>query len=246
MNPNDRNIIMQAKNVIKTFGGLRAINDVSIHLYEGEILGLIGPNGAGKTTLFNMISGNFPMTSGNLYIRNKMVVRPTSHKMAKMRIGRTYQIVQPFSDLTVLENAMVGAFINTNSVEQARGKAAEVLEFLGLAHKANTPGRELALIDLKRMEMARALAMDPEILLLDEVMAGLTIAESSQVMGLIRAIRDTGVSIIIIEHVMRAVMGLCGRIYVLNQGSLLAEGTPSEISNNQQVIESYLGVQKNA
>lgn len=246
MRPSDGNIIMQAKNVTKTFGGLHAICNVTIHLYEGEILGLIGPNGAGKTTMFNMISGNLPMTSGELHIRGKLVSRPTSHKMANMRIGRTYQIVQPFSDLTVLENAMVGAFINTNSIEQARRKAVEVLEFLGLDHKANTPGRELALIDLKRMEMARALAMDPEILLLDEVMAGLTIAESTQVMGLVRAIQERGVSIIIIEHVMRAVMGLCERIYVLNQGSLLAEGTPEQISNNQQVIESYLGVQKNA
>lgn len=241
-----KEIILRTENVTKVFGGLRAIHDVSIHLYKNEILGLIGANGAGKTTMFNMISGNLPMTSGKLYLNEKHIPRPTPHKMAKLGIGRTYQIVQPFSDLTVLENTMVGAFINTSDTEKAREKAAEVLNTLGLAHKANIPGKELALIDLKRMELARALAMDPEILMLDEVMAGLTIAESTEVIEMIRGIQKMGVSIIIIEHVMRAVMGLCERIYVLNQGKLIAEGTPEQISNNQQVIESYLGVKKDA
>ena len=166
--------------------------------------------------------------------------------MARLRIGRTYQIVQPFSNLTVLENTMVGAFLNSSDPAKARKKASEILEFVDLAGKANILGRELTLIDLKRMEIARALATDPEILLLDETMAGLNAEGRDKVMDMIRKINKEGMSIIIIEHVMRAVMGLCERIYVLSQGSLIAEGTPEEISNNEQVIKSYLGVKKHA
>lgn len=242
----DKKVVLRIENGVKTFSGLRAVDNVSLHLYENEILGLIGPNGAGKTTLFNMISGVIPITSGQIYVDGQLIKKPVAHKIAKMKIGRTYQIVQPFSNLTVLENTMVGAFINTSNANEARRKAIEVLEFLELSHKANTPGKDLSLIDLKRMEVARALATSPKILLLDEVMAGLNVSEGQKVIKMIRSIHESGMSIIIIEHVMRAVMGLCERIYVLSQGKLIAEGTPVEISNNEQVIQSYLGVKKYA
>ena len=238
--------VLRTEHIVKLFGGLRAVDDVSIHLNRHEILGLVGPNGAGKTTMFNIIAGAFRPTSGQIYVNDVQIKKPVAHKMAKLKIGRTYQIVQPFSNLTVLENTMVGAFINTSSPKEARKKAAEVLDTLELSHKADTPGKDLTLLDLKRMEVARALATDPKILLLDEVMAGLNLTGSDMMMGVIRGIQKSGVSIIIIEHVMRAVMGLCERIYVLSQGKLIAEGTPMEISNNRQVIESYLGAKKHA
>lgn len=240
----ERKIVLRADNITKEFGGLRAIDNASIYLNENEILGLIGPNGAGKTTMFNMISGTLPLTSGKITVNGKYIHKPAAHKMSALGIGRTYQVVQPFSNLTVVENTMVGAFLRTNDAKLARGKSMKVLEFLGLAHKADTPGKDLSLIDLKRMEIARALATEPSILLLDEVMAGLNPSGSLLVMEMIREIKKTGISIIIIEHVMRAVMGLCERIYVLSQGKMLAEGTPAEISSNELVIESYLGGKK--
>lgn len=237
----EKRIVLRAENITKEFGGLRAIDNASLYLKENEILGLIGPNGAGKTTMFNMISGTLPLTSGKIYIDEKYISKPVAHKMAALGIGRTYQVVQPFSNLTVVENTMVGAFLKTSDSKLARAKSMKVLELLGLAHKAETPGKDLSLIDLKRMEVARALATEPSILLLDEVMAGLNPSDGLLVMQMIREIKKTGISIIIIEHVMRAVMGLCERIYVLSQGKMLAEGTPVEVSSNPAVIESYLG-----
>lgn len=238
--------VLRADNIVKMYGGLRAIDDSTIYLKENEILGLIGPNGAGKTTMFNMISGTVPMTAGKIFVNGKPVKKPTAYKMSALGIGRTYQVVQPFQNLTVVENTMVGAFLRTRNAKEARAKSMKVLEMLDLAHKANTPGKDLSLIDLKRMEVARALATEPTILLLDEVMAGLNPTNSQLVMEMIRQINKTNISIIIIEHVMRAVMGLCERIYVLNEGKVLAEGTPSEITNNQSVIHSYLGGGKKA
>lgn len=237
----EKRVVLRAEHITKEFGGLRAIDDASLYLKENEILGLIGPNGAGKTTMFNMISGTLPLTSGKIYIYDRYIARPAAHRMAALGIGRTYQVVQPFSNLTVVENTMVGAFLHTRDSKTAREKSMKVLEFLGLAHKADTPGKDLSLIDLKRMEVARALATEPTILLLDEVMAGLNPSDGLLVMEMIREIKKTGISIIIIEHVMRAVMGLCERIYVLSQGKMLAEGTPAEVSSNAAVIESYLG-----
>jgi branched-chain amino acid transport system ATP-binding protein len=239
-------IVLKADNIVKVFGGLRAINDASLYLNKGEILGLIGPNGAGKTTMFNMISGVLPLTSGTITVHGKQIKKPKSFKMTAFGIGRTYQIVQPFMNLTVAENVMVGAFLNTRDSKVAKDEAMEVLEFLDLADKADMMGNNLTLMDLKRMEVARAMATKPSILLLDEVMAGLNPVGCEQVMEMIRVIHGTGISIVIIEHVMKAVMGLCERIYVLNHGKMIAEGTPSEISGNEAVIESYLGVRKHA
>lgn len=237
----ERNVILKADHITKTFGGLRAIDNASLYLCEGEVLGLIGPNGAGKTTMFNMISGTLPMTAGTITVRNEVLAKPTANVMCRKGIGRTYQVVQPFSNLTVVENTMVGAFLHTSDTEKAYQEAMDVLKFLDLDKKANIPGKDLALIDQKRMEVARALATKPSILLLDEVMAGLNPTGREQVMEMIKEIQASGISIIMIEHIMRAVMGLCGRIYVLSQGKMIAEGTPSEIASNPLVIESYLG-----
>ena len=236
-------IVLKANHITKTFGGLKAIDNASLYLKQDEILGLIGPNGAGKTTMFNMISATLPLTSGTITVNGEVISKPTANVMCSKGIGRTYQIVQPFSNLTVIENTMVGAFCHTGNTEVAYNEAMEVLKFLDLDKKANVQGRDLSLIDMKRMEVARALATKPTILLLDEVIAGLNPTGREQVMEMIQEIRRKHISIIMIEHIMRAVMGLSHRIYVLSQGQMIAEGTPDEIANNPIVIESYLGGQ---
>ncbi|WP_308526740.1 ABC transporter ATP-binding protein [uncultured Oscillibacter sp.] len=234
-------IILQTENVVKQFGGLVAVDNISIELHEGEILGLIGANGAGKTTLFNMISGSFRPTSGKVLFNGIRIDKLPPNKICKLGLGRTYQIVQPFLNLTVLENTMVGALLRNSSVKEARKKAEEILEFVGLSNRKDVVGGALNIPELKRMEVARALATEPKVLLLDEVMAGLNPTESEQVIELVRNIRENGTTIVIIEHVMKAIMNLSDRIYVLNQGKLIATGTPSEITQNSEVIKSYLG-----
>lgn len=234
-------IILQTENVVKQFGGLVAVDNISIELHEGEILGLIGANGAGKTTLFNMISGSFRPTSGKIFFNGIRIDKLPPNKICKLGLGRTYQIVQPFLNLTVLENTMVGALLRNSSVKEARKKAEEILEFVGLSNRKDVVGGALNIPELKRMEVARALATEPKVLLLDEVMAGLNPTESEQVIELVRNIRENGTTIVIIEHVMKAIMNLSDRIYVLNQGKLIATGTPSEITQNSEVIKSYLG-----
>ena len=233
--------ILEGRQVTKRFGGLVAVDHVDIALKKNEILGLIGPNGAGKTTLFNMISGTMPMTEGELSYHGKQIPRPKANEMCKMGIGRTYQICQPFSNLTVLENVMVGAFVRHPKTRDARDSAYEVLKRVGMEDRANAGGAGLTLPELKRMEVARALATEPDVLLLDEVIAGLNPSEVDKIMDLIRQIRDGGMSIIIIEHVMKAIMNLSDRIVVINQGKKIAEGLPAEIAANEEVIESYLG-----
>ncbi|WRS27560.1 ABC transporter ATP-binding protein [Oscillospiraceae bacterium MB08-C2-2] len=242
----EKKILLEGKDVVKRFGGLTAVNKASMEVREGEIIGLIGPNGAGKTTLFNMFSGSFQPTSGDVIFGGTNITKMKPNQICRLGIGRTFQIVQPFENLTVLENTMVGALINTNSVHEARDKAEEVLEFVGLKERAHSRGSELGLQFLKRMEMARALATEPKLLLLDEVMAGLNPSASVEVIELVQKIRDSGVTVLIIEHIMKAVMTLSDRIYVLSQGSMIAHGIPQDVVKDPEVIKSYLGEKKHA
>lgn len=239
--------LLQVEAVTKKFGGLTAVNEVSMYVSPGEVVGLIGANGAGKTTLFNMIAGAYHVTSGRILFEGREVQNLPSHKLAKIGIARTYQIVKPFSNLTMLENTMVGALQKHARVEDARKRAEEILELVEMGERKDVRGENLNLPELKRMEVARALATEPKILLLDEVMAGLNPTDSERVIRLIRKInKESGVTIIIIEHVMKAVMTLSDRVYVLNQGRLIAEGTPEEVTTHPEVIKSYLGEKRYA
>ena len=228
-------VVLDAKNVTKRFGGLVACDNVSLHLNKGEILGIIGANGAGKTTMFNMIAGALPVTSGEITYKGKQIQNMKPHEICSMGIGRTYQIVQPFPNLDVLGNVMVGAFKRYPKYDDARKKALEVLKFTGIYDLRHVTGNNLTLTQMKRMEVAKALATEPDILLLDEVTAGVNPLEHPNFMKLVSDIRDSGVSIIISD-----------RMYVLNQGKLIAEGTPQEIAVNPEVIKSYFGEKWNA
>ncbi len=241
------NSYIAIQEVTKKFGGLTAVNAVSMYAEKGEIVGLIGANGAGKTTLFNMIAGEYRVTSGRILFEGKEIQNMPSYRLARIGIARTYQIVKPFSNLTMLENTMVGALQRYRKVSAARDKAEEILELVEMQDRRDVRGDNLNLPELKRMEMARALATEPKVLLLDEVMAGLNPTDSERVIQLVRKInQETGITIIIIEHVMKAVMTLSNRIYVLNQGCLIADGTPGEVSTHPEVIKSYLGEKRYA
>ena len=233
--------LLQIEEVTKQFGGLTAVNDVSFSLDEGEILGLIGPNGAGKTTLFNMISGTFAPTYGRIFFDGADITGRPSHKTCKMGITRTFQIAKPFAHLSVVNNVKVGVFLHTSQPHQAEEKAREVVRFVGLEQWADQPAHTLTTSGRKRLELARALATEPRLLLLDEVMAGLTPTESVDIVTLIQEIRRSGVTILVIEHVMKAIMSLSDRVAVLHHGELIAIGTPQTITSDAKVIEAYLG-----
>lgn len=236
-------MILQLENVSKHFGGLVAVSDVTFDLPEGQILGLIGPNGAGKTTLFNVINGVYPATEGRYFFRGQEVTGLKTYQIAHLGLARTHQVVKPLNELTVRENAMVGACFGHegNNLAHAAKIADEVLEFVGLAERADQLAGSLNMAQKKRLELARALSARPYLLLLDEVLAGLNPFEITAMLETIREIRDRGITIIMIEHVMHAIMNVSERILVLNFGELIAEGTPEEIANNEQVIEAYLG-----
>ncbi len=233
--------LLELRNVSRVFGGLRALGDVSLTVNEGEIVGLIGPNGAGKTTLFSVVSGFYRPSSGQIYFDGRPIGGLRPDVICALGLARTFQLVKPFPNLTVAENVMVGAFNRTNRRAEAERIAWEVLEFVGLAHKGLSRATSLTLADRKRLEVARALATRPRLLLLDEVMAGLTPTESMHVVGLIRQIRERGVTLLVIEHVMRAIMSLSDRVAVLHHGQLIAEGEPEAAVRDPAVIEAYLG-----
>ena len=236
--------ILEGQGVNKFFGGLAAVSNVDFHVDRGEILGLIGPNGAGKTTLFNLVSAAFPLSSGEIRFKDRKISGLKPHRICKTGISRTFQETKVFPNMSVLQNVLVGAFFGTPNLVSGAGaarEATEALDFVGLSAMGANPVNDLTLVNQKRVEVARALATKPELLLLDELMAGLNAAEVSEAMELVTKIRDTGITIFMVEHVMKAIMGICERIIVLHHGEKICEGTPQEIAGNKQVIEIYLG-----
>ncbi len=233
--------ILSVREVSKSFGGLQAVQRVSFELQEGELLGLIGPNGAGKTTLFHLISGFLAPDEGAILFAGEPLAGLRPLAVCRRGMVRTFQVARPFLRLTVLENVVVGALERVAHRHEALGIAEEVLDLTGLRAKAETPGHSLTLPDRKRLELARALATGPRVLLLDEVMAGLNPTEAGRLIDLIRSVHGRGVTILLIEHVMKAVMSLSQRILVLSYGQLIAEGPPQAIVRDRKVIEAYLG-----
>ncbi|MBT3321993.1 MAG: ABC transporter ATP-binding protein [Anaerolineae bacterium] len=235
--------LLSVKGVTKRFGGLQALTDVTFDLPEGQIMGLIGPNGAGKTTLFNCINGVYSPEVGRVLFQGEDVTGSKTYKMAKRGLARTHQIVQPLEELTVRENVIAGACFGreNHSLGSASEIADEVMEFVGLSARIDQLAASLNVAQKKRLEMARALAARPYLLLLDEVLAGLNPSEIAGMVEIVKKIRDKGITIIMIEHVMKAVMNVSDRMIVLDYGQQIAEGTPEEIANNPQVIEAYLG-----
>jgi branched-chain amino acid transport system ATP-binding protein len=231
----------ETQHLTKVFGGLTAVNDLSFEVNEGEIFGLIGPNGSGKTTVFNLITGYYPITSGEILYRGQKLNGIPTWKICKVGIGRTFQVVKPLRRMTVLENVMTSAFNRSASNDEAEEKAMKVLDFCELSKKKDQPAKGLTIGDRKRLEIARALATGPDLLLLDETMAGLTPQEQAEGVVLIRKIRESGVTIIIVEHIMHVIMNLCDRILCINYGQEITTGTPVEVGNNKEVIEAYLG-----
>jgi len=236
--------LIEAHNLSKSFGGVQALFEVDFSLQTGEIVGLIGANGAGKTTLFSVLSGFYKPDTGTVKFKERVISGLKPYQICRMGMVRTFQVVKPFLNLTVRKNVMVGKLFGKNRTKRqkkAEIEADEILEFVGLAKKSMLPARELSLADHKRLEIARSLSASPDLLLLDEVLAGLTPTETSQAMNLVGQIRQKGVTILMVEHVMKAVVGLCDRIMVLHYGCKIAEGSPKEVVANPEVIKAYLG-----
>ena len=236
--------LLELDSVSKDFGGLRAVNRVSLAVRAGEILGLIGPNGAGKTTLFNMIAGAYRPSAGRVLLRGEDITRLGVHQRCNRGIARSFQLVRPFPDLTVLENVAVGRVYGRDAVwnrRRADADALALLERVGLGGRAQVAAKHLTLVNRKRLELARALATRPQLLLLDELLAGLNPTEVLEAMALIRELRDTGITIIMVEHVVKAIFGVSDRVVVMSAGERIAEGTPAEVIRDERVIDAYLG-----
>jgi branched-chain amino acid transport system ATP-binding protein len=238
-------VILSTVAVSKHFGGLAAVDHVDLTLHRGEILGLIGPNGAGKTTFVNVITNLLPITAGRVFFKDKEITGLPAHQIARMGVARTFQVVKPFKRMSVKENVAIGAMYGAGgrkrSAVQALRQAEEVLDFVSLSDQMDKQADQLTLAGLKRLELAKALAMEPQVLFLDEVMAGLNQKEIEAAMRLVQQVNQTGVTLLIIEHVMKAIVGVCQRVMVLHYGQKLAEGAPKEVLNHPLVIEAYLG-----
>ena len=234
-------MLLEVKNLSKNFGGLKAVSGLSFNVETGEIYGQIGPNGAGKTTAFNLITGFYQPDEGEVWFKGENLVGLKSFHTCQRGICRTFQLAKPFRDLTVLRNVMMGAFLKTASPREAEERALNTLSFVKLLEKKDFLARSLNTIDQRRLELARALATEPTLLLLDEMMAGLYLREFDDAIALIRQVRDRGVTLIVVEHVIKAILALSDRILVIHQGTKLAEGKPQEVIKDLKVIEAYLG-----
>ncbi len=233
--------LLELKRLIKTFGGLKAVNEVSFRVEKGEVFGLIGPNGSGKTTIFNCINNFYPITGGDVLFKGKSIKGLKPHKVCQLGVGRTFQVVKPLARLSVLDNVTASAFCRVNSIREARREADRILHFCNLHPDKDKQAKSLPIAGRKRLEIARALATKPDLLLLDETAAGLNPAELDEAIDLIRKIRDSGITILIVEHIMKVIMSISDRIHAINFGQTIAEGTPREVADNPSVIEAYLG-----
>jgi len=233
--------ILEVKDMVMRFGGLTAVDNLNLSIGQGEILGLIGPNGAGKSTAFNCIAGVYSPTEGQIFFNGQKINAEKPWNLCKKGLARTFQVVKPFASKTVLYNVMVGAFALTDNTAESEAKALNVLATLNFEDKKDILAGNLTIADRKRLEIARAMATEPKLLLLDEVMAGLRPGEVDEVVSIIHQLRESGVTIFVIEHIMRAVMALSDRIVVIHFGKKIAEGTPQEVASNENVIKAYLG-----
>lgn len=234
-------MLLEARHITKAFGAFKAVDDASVGVEKGEILGLIGPNGAGKSTFFNCLTGDILPTSGLVMLEGQDVTRMTQEQRARLGLARSFQVPLTFESMTVLENVMIGAFLRTSNTARARAKAEAVIAQVGLGDLAMSPAKSLGTPGRKRLEIARALASEPKILLLDEAMAGLTPTEVRKAIELVRQIHGMGITLVIVEHIMEVIISLASRVIVFHQGKEIARGTPKEVTANERVIEAYLG-----